>query len=250
MVRKHFKNIVITGASSGIGAEMAIQLADKNVRLCLIGRNEDRLSEVTEHCVDRGAIVTQHIIDVRDRDLMAKMLIQEDDEVPFDLIVASAGIGKRFEDAEYLRQTTEVNVMGVLNTIEPLLQRLIAREKGQIALLSSLAGFRTLGGPAGYTASKAWVRLYGEALRGQMVKHNVGVSVICPGFVDTPMVAKTPKKIPRTPVYDAAVKIIDGLENNTGRIVFPRKHALIIWFVSALPSKWAEHLFMKKMEKF
>jgi short-subunit dehydrogenase len=241
-----FKSIVITGASSGIGAELAKQLACENVVLCLFGRNEARLRAVADDCRQKGAMVHIRLIDVTDRGAMADSLSELDDEHPFDLIIANAGIGKSYEDPEFLRQTIDVNVIGVLNTLEPLLDRIKQRGNCQIGLMSSLAAFRAIGGPAGYVGSKAWVRLYGEALRARMAKYHVGVSVICPGFVDTPMVETAPKQFPALDVEQAVRQIIVGLDNDKGRIVFPTKFKLYIWLISALPASLVDWFYIKK----
>lgn len=248
MQQSGFKNIVISGASSGIGAELAIQLAGQGVTLCLLGRDAERLNEVCEKCQTQGASASTHIVDVRDDQHMHDLLLELDDQHLFDLVIASAGVGRQYEDTDFIRFTTEINVFGVLNMVEPLLPRLKERNKGQVAVLSSLAGFRTFGRPAGYSASKAWVRLYGEALRGQYAKYGVGVSVVCPGFVKTPMVQNAPKNMSVMPVEKAVEKIIRGLKRNNGRIIFPFHQAFFIWLISTLPTQWLEAFFIKQMD--
>lgn len=249
MPQSKFKNIVISGASSGIGAELAIQLAGRGVVLCLLGRDKERLREICEKCQAKGADASTRIVDVRDDKYMHELLLELDDQYCFDLIIASAGVGRQYEDTEFIRLTTEINVFGVLNMVEPLLPRLKERNYGQVAVLSSLAGFRTFGRPAGYSASKAWVRLYGEALRGQYAKYGVGVSVVCPGFVKTPMVQNAPKNMSVMPVEKAAGKIIHGLKRNKGRIIFPFHQAFFVWLIATLPTGWLERFFIKKMDE-
>jgi short-subunit dehydrogenase len=241
-----FKSVVITGASSGIGAELAKYLARDGVVLCLFGRDKVRLLAVADICRQKGARVHTRQIDVTDRNGMADHLSELDDENPFDLIIANAGIGKSYEDPEFLRQTIDVNVIGVLNTIEPLMDRIKVRGHCQIGLMSSLSAFRAIGGPAGYAGSKAWVRLYGEALRARMAKYRVGVSIICPGFVDTPMVERAPKQFPAIDVAQAARQIIEGLDKDQGRIVFPTKFKLFIWLIAALPASLVDWFYIKK----
>lgn len=249
MLQSEFNNIVISGASSGIGAELAVQLSGQGVMLCLLGRDAARLRDVSEKCQARGAATSTHIVDVRDDKHMEKLLLELDDQHSFDLVIASAGVGRQYEDTDFIRLTTEINVFGVLNMVEPLLTRLKERNRGQVAVLSSLAGFRTFGRPAGYSASKAWVRLYGEALRGQYAKYGVGVSVICPGFVKTPMVQNAPKNMSVMPVEEAVGNIIRGLKRNKGRIIFPFHQAFFIWLISTLPTRWLEKYFIKQMDE-
>ncbi|MEO9459461.1 MAG: SDR family NAD(P)-dependent oxidoreductase [Lentilitoribacter sp.] len=249
MPQSEFKNIVISGASSGIGAELAIQLSTKGVFLCLLGRDEMRLLEIAQKCRANGAETSTHMIDVRNDQEMKDLLLALDDQHSFDLVIASAGVGRQYEDTDFIRLTTEINVFGVLNMVEPLMPKLKERNRGQVAVLSSLAGFRTFGRPAGYSASKAWVRLYGEALRGQYAKYGVGVSVVCPGFVKTPMVQNAPKNMSVMPVEEAAAKIVHGLKCNKGRIIFPWHQAFFIWLISTLPTGWLEKFFIKQMDQ-
>ena len=79
----------------------------------------------------------------------------------------------------------DININGVLNTIDPIIPRMAARGHGQVAMMASLAGYRGLAGAPGYAASKGFVKLYGEGLRGSLAPHGVKVNVICPGFVDS-----------------------------------------------------------------
>jgi short-subunit dehydrogenase len=237
-----FTRILITGASSGIGEALALAYAGAGVRLVLTGRDAARLAAVEQACGARGAQVTAAAIDVADRAAMAALLAQADDDSPFDLVIANAGIsagtGSGEESAAQLDALTDVNVLGVINTLAPLLERLSARRRGQIGLMSSLAGFHGVAGAPGYGASKAWVRVYGEGLRGALAPHGVGVSVICPGFVRSRMTA--PNRFPMPFLMDAeraAAIIRRGLAANRPRIAFPWPMVAAVWLMMALPSR-------------
>ena len=146
---KRFSSIVITGASSGIGEALALDYAASGVALALTGRDAQRLEAVAVACRAKGATVVAAPIDVVDRDALATWLIAFDDAHPVDLILANAGISidkdnSSLDDFAVIRKTLDVNVGGVLNTVEPLLSRLIARKNGQIAIVSSLASFIVL----------------------------------------------------------------------------------------------------------
>lgn len=240
-----FRSILITGASSGLGAALAEYFAAPGVTLSLTGRNAVRLEKLAERCRVRGATIRAALIDVADRDAMRETLLPWDEAEPFDLVIANAGIsagtGEAGESEQQLRDITAINVAGVVNTIAPLLPRLAARKKGQIGLVASLAGFRGMPGAPAYSASKAWVKVYGEALRGTVAKDGIGVSVICPGFVETPMTAVNRFPMPFLMNAPRAAGIIArGLARNKGRIAFPLPMLAVVWFFMALPDRLAD----------
>ncbi len=246
--------IVITGASSGIGRALAEAYAAPSVSLGLIGRDATRLAEVADVCRARGATVDTVSLDVRDRTQVAGWLTAFDTAAPIDLLIANAGIsagtgGMLGESPEQAQKIFAVNMDGVLNTLHPIIPRMIARKAGQIALMSSLAGFRGMPGAPAYSASKGVVRLYGEGLRGDLARHNIKVSVICPGFIRTPMTAVNNFPMPFImDVNKAALRIIGGLARNQGRIAFPRRLYAFVWLLMALPS-WLSDLILAQAPK-
>jgi short-subunit dehydrogenase len=213
----------------------------------LTGRDAARLAAVEQACAARGAAVVAACVDVTDRAAMAALVTRVDDEAPLDLAIANAGVSAGTDDGEeseaQLRALTEVNVAGVINTVAPLLPRLAARRRGQIALMSSLASYRGVAGAPGYCASKAWVRVYGESLRGALAARGVGVSVICPGFVRSRMTASNRFPMPFLMDAERAARLIArGLAANRGRIAFPWPMAAATWLLMALPPRLTDPL--------
>ncbi len=245
---KSFTGIVITGASSGIGEAIALDYAQPGTALALTGRDAERLETVAAACRAKGATVFAETIDVTERERFADWLKAFDDAHPVDLILANAGISidkdnSSIDDFAVIRRTFDVNVYGTLNTVEPLLDRMIARRRGQIAVVSSLAGFIGLPYSASYNASKAAVRVWGESLRYVMKKHDIGVSVICPGFVVSRMTANAPFPMPFLMSSARASAIIRrGLANNRARIAFPIGTKAAVWLGSVLPGGWTARL--------
>ncbi|MBX9945495.1 MAG: SDR family NAD(P)-dependent oxidoreductase [Reyranella sp.] len=245
---KNFSSIVITGASSGIGEAMALDYAAPGVALALTGRDAARLEAVAQACRAKGATVMAGAIDVVDREALAAWLATVDDAHPVDLIVANAGISidkdnSSLDDFSIIRKTLDVNVGGVLNTIEPLMPRLMARKRGQIAVVSSLAGFIGLPYSASYNASKAAVRVWGESIRYVLKKHGIGVSVICPGFVVSRLTASAPFPMPfLMSSARASATIRRGLAANRARIAFPLGTKAAVWLGSVLPGGWTARL--------
>ena len=217
------QHMLITGASSGIGAALARAYAAPGVRLALFGRDEGRARAVAEDCRAKGALVACILVDVTDPEAMADAVTLVDDAHPVDLVIANAGVsGASLGGAEGVAGLFAINVMGVVHTVEPLIPRLIARGRGQIALMSSLASFVVRPGTEGYCASKAAVRVWGEGLRERLKPRGVGVSVICPGFVDTPLTRVN--RFPMPMLMDAApaAELIKArLARDPARIAFP-----------------------------
>lgn len=245
---KTFSSIVITGASSGIGEALALDYAVPGAALALTGRDASRLEGVAAACRAKGATVRAATIDVVDREGLAAWLLDFDGAHPVDLVIANAGISidkdnSSLDDFSIIRKTMDVNIGGVLNTVEPLLPRMMARGSGQIAVVSSLASFIGLPYSASYNASKAAVRVWGESIRYVLKKSGIGVSVVCPGFVVSRMTAEAPFPMPFLMTSARASAIIRrGLAHNHARIAFPLGTKAAVWLGSTLPGRLTARL--------
>ncbi|HSR71799.1 MAG TPA: SDR family NAD(P)-dependent oxidoreductase [Kiloniellales bacterium] len=244
------KSILITGASSGLGAALAELYAGPEVALALTGRDRGRLESVAGRCAAAGARVTSEALDVLDREGLESWMRFVDEAAPLDLVIANAGVsagtGGDGEDDAQTRRIFETNVTGVLNTVQPAVALMTPRRHGQIAIMSSLAGFRGMPGAPAYGASKAAVRTWGEALRGHLRDRGIAVSVICPGYVRTPMTAVNRFYMPFLMDSDRAARIIRrGLARNRARIAFPRPLYSVVWLLAALPPGLTDPLLRK-----
>jgi NADP-dependent 3-hydroxy acid dehydrogenase YdfG len=234
------RHILITGASSGLGAALAIEYAAAGTRLSLHGRDGERLAQVAKEAQQRGADISTQIGDVCAAAAMANWITACNAAVPIDLVIANAGISagtaRGVESAAQARLIFDVNVGGMLNTVQPALPLMVQRQQGQIAIVSSLAGFRGFPGAPSYCASKAAARIYGEGLRGGVAPHNIAVNVICPGFVKTPMTDANRFPMPFLLAPEHAAHIIRrGLAANKGRIAFPWPMYVLTRMITALP---------------
>lgn len=247
---KNPTHILITGASSGIGKALSFHYAKKGVHLYLTGRDEGRLKQVVKACEEKGAVALYRAIDVTNRNAMAAWI----DEIDvLELVIANAGIsggtnGRQFgEPIQEARDIFNVNLYGVLNTMEPAIKKMEnssqSGEKSQIAIISSLAGFRGWPSSPAYSASKGAVRFYGEAMRGAMRDSGIDINVVFPGFITTPMTDVNDFPMPFKMAPEKAAKIIaDGLEKNKGRICFPWPMHFIVWLIGILPDFLAQRL--------
>jgi NAD(P)-dependent dehydrogenase (short-subunit alcohol dehydrogenase family) len=235
------RHILITGASSGIGAALARRYAGADTRLALGGRDGARLDAVAAACRERGALVAAELIDVTDPAATRRWVLAADAESPLDLVIANAGIsshaGAEIESEARARAVLAVNLDGVLNTAYPALERMAGRGRGQIALMSSLAGYRGFPDAPAYSASKAAVKALAEAWRGALAARGIRVSAICPGFIETPMTARNKFRMPFLMTAERAADIIaKGLERDRARISFPWPMTLGSWLVAAVPA--------------
>ncbi len=245
---KHFHSVLITGASSGVGAALAGAYAAPGVTLCLTGRNAERLQEVVRACTARGALVEAHVCDVRDREKLAAIILAFDAAHTLDLVIANAGIsagtGDSHETEQQVRDIFAINVDGVLNTVMPILPRMVQRKNGHIALMASLAGLRGIPSCPAYSASKNAVRAFGEGLRGAYKGSGVNVSVICPGYIKTPMTQVNDFPMPFIMSAEKAARIIQrGIALSRARIAFPLALYLPLWLLTCLSVRITDPLF-------
>lgn len=222
--------------------------------LALTGRDAGRLAEVARACQAQGAEVLAETVSVEDKAAMAAFVRRAETLAPLDLVVANAGISRSLRELADLdlltRETFAANVDGVFNTLHPAIELMLPRRRGQLAIVSSIAGFRGLPGAVAYSASKAAVRAYGEALRGRLARQGIGVSVICPGYVRSRMTARN--RFPMPFIMDAtraAAIIRRGLERNRGRIAFPWPMYALIRLATMLPERIVDRLMTRLPEK-
>ncbi|MGE7990781.1 SDR family NAD(P)-dependent oxidoreductase [Pseudomonas sp. NPDC089554] len=236
--------ILITGATGGIGGALAPAYAAPGVTLILQGRRQARLEEMAEQCRALGARVLLEALDVRDLDALRTMVRRVSEREQPDLILVGAGLNtaigsdgqaERWDDS---RALLEVNVLAALATVEAALPTMRSRGHGQIALFSSLAGWRGLPVTPTYSASKAAIRVYGEAIRDWLAPEGVKVNVIVPGYVESKMCFEMPGPKPFLWTAEkAARRIKRGLAANQARISFPFPLNLGTWLLGLIPQR-------------
>ncbi|WP_423823127.1 SDR family NAD(P)-dependent oxidoreductase [Salinisphaera sp. SPP-AMP-43] len=224
----------ITGASSGIGAALARELADHGWRVAVSARRADALAKL---CSERPQRLWAYPLDVTDRAACAATADAIAAELgAVDLAVFNAGIGAEFDvqhfDADEVNRRMAVNYGGAVNGIGAVLPAMQQRGAGQIALTASVAGYRGLPGAAPYSASKAAMIALAESLYLDLAGSGVDMSVICPGYVTTPLTAARQGSMPFVISAEAAAEHIrHGLEAKRFEIAFPRR---MVWLLKTL----------------
>lgn len=213
--------------------------------------NAPRLETVATACRTVGATVDATVADVTNRRVMASWISGADARQPLDLVISLAGIShgsaQREETPEQIRAVFAVNLDGMLNTIEPVLPLMRQRRHGQIALMSSLAGTRGFPVAPSYCATKAAIRVYAEGLRARLLRENIGVTVINPGFIKSPMTDANPYCMPFLISAERAAQIIKrGLARNQPRISFPQPLPFLAHLLPLMPPSWVDRLLALK----
>ncbi len=237
------KTVWITGASSGIGAELARQIAACGARVGLLARNEQRLESVAAAAratSDRSTIAWVSC-DVRSPAQVAHAataLVRQLGSC--DVLVANAGIYRQTDVATFSAAASwnlfETNVHGVLTVIEAVLPSMVERRRGHLVAVSSLAGRIGLPRAAAYCASKSAVLRLMESLRLDLQPLGIAVTTVLPGTVDTPMITE-PERAHAVKLDRAARWIVRAIERRKPVCVFPQRTAWLIRLARLLPPR-------------
>jgi NADP-dependent 3-hydroxy acid dehydrogenase YdfG len=249
--------IVLTGASSGIGAALAVELARPGVDFLLLGRDAARLAAVAAAVRSKGAEAETFAVAVTDGAAMSRILAERDARRPNDLIIANAGVtsGREEDGPEPAGQAAwivAVNLGGTLATVEPLLPAMLARRRGRIVLMCSIAALRPQADEPSYSAAKAGIRAWGLAMRPWLRAHNIAVTIVTPGFVTTSMSMRHhgPKPFEIDAVRAARI-IARGIARGSPLIAFPWPLVLLVRLGNLLPpaiSDWFERRLAARLD--
>ena len=235
------KNVLITGASSGIGEALALECARRGAEnLFICGRDETRLADVARRC---GPCAKPKILDVSDEAATREWIRECDDAAPIELAFANAGVGTGKECEENVRRTFATNLGGALNVALPLVDIYRARGAGrrQLVLTSSIAGYAPLATCPSYAGSKAAVKNWGLSLRANLRGEGIKVNVVCPGFVRSRITEKNTCPMPFFMEADKAARtILSRVDRDVGLIAFPWQMRFATWLLSICPWRLAE----------
>ena len=236
------KVVLITGASSGIGRGLALELARRGARAGLLARRGDLLREVVEEIQSHGGKAIALPADVTDANAVRAAAGKLRDEFgPIDLLIANAGVGAttaaRNLEPEGVARVFSVNVIGVVNCVTAVIPQMIERGHGQLAVVSSLAAYRGLPKSAAYCSSKAAISSLFESLRLDLQPQGIDVTIIHPGFIKTQLTAGRQAKLPfLLEVDEAAHRMIRAIEKHKKFYAFPWQLATLVRIGMVMPN--------------
>jgi len=236
------KVVMITGASSGIGRGLALELSRRGARLGLVARRAAVLDEIVGEIGSGGGKALALAADVQDATALrgaADRLRAEFGQI--DLLIANAGIGLTAEAAKMepadLARVFNVNVIGAANSVAAVVPEMLAQGSGQIAAISSLAAYRGLPKSAAYCASKAAVSAFFESVRLDLKGKGIAVTIIHPGFIKTPLTEGRHADMPFLMELQDAVRLIAGaIERRKKSYAFPWQLASIVRLGMIMPN--------------
>ena len=225
---------MITGASSGIGRGMALEIASRGANLGLLARREDLLNEIVDEASSRGGKAVAATADVRNAEAVREAAERFRQQLgPIDVLIANAGIGTADHAVqlkpEHVAEVIGINVLGAVNSVAAVAPEMVARGQGRLVAISSLAAYRGLAKSAAYCASKAALSSYFESVRIDLRDTGVGVTIIHPGFIKTALTSGREAKMPYLMELDDAVKkIVSAIEKEKKTYAFPWQLATIV----------------------
>lgn len=231
----------ITGASSGLGRAVALRLARAGQTIVASARRTRELEALMHEASTLSGKIVALQLDVTDRAAANAAVDRiESEQGPIDIAILNAGSydadTAMAVNADAVRATLDLNFMGAIHGLEALLPRMIARRRGRIVVVASVAGYRGLPYAAAYAASKAALIAYAEALRPELERQGVILQVANPGFVKTPLTDRNAFPMPfLMPVEAAAAALVKGLGTTRFEIVFPRRLAYLMKLLRILP---------------
>ena len=253
MAEQHRLRIVLTGASSGIGAALARHYANAGATLGLVARRRGELERLAQELSARCEV---YPADVRDaagiegaaRDFTARHGLP-------DAVIANAGLSvgtltDHPEDTDVFQEILAINVIGLVNTFQPFLAGLRERGTGTLAGIASVAGYRGLPGAGAYSASKAAAIAYLESLRVELRGSGVRVVTVCPGFVDTPLTRMNPYPMPFLMRPErAAAQIAARVASGRPYSVIPWQMAVVARALHVMPDWLYDRFFARAQHK-
>jgi short-subunit dehydrogenase len=239
-----YERALVTGASSGLGRGLALALARTGTHVVCVARRKDELDALVGEIRDGGGSAEALVLDCADADRAHDTIAALDSKTPLDLVIANAGRGGRTYARELdwstVHKVLQLNVIGAAATLSAVLPAMVARDRGHLVGISSLAGFRGLPKSAAYSSSKAALRVFLEGLRIDLRGTNVHVTTLCPGYVKTPATENRPYRTPFIMELDDAVEAMMGaIERKDPFFAFPRPLSTL---TSSLPA-WPRPLY-------
>ena len=241
----------ITGASTGIGRQLALDLAREGYTVAVTARDQERMDTLAKEAEATPGRIVGYLCDVTDEPGMDRTVAQiETDLGPIVLAVFNAGNyypthGERL-DVYNFRSTIEVNLMGVINGLVPVADRMRDRGFGHVAIVGSVTSYLGLPSAAAYGGTKAAINSVAQSLRYDFDKLNIRIQMFNPGFVDTPLTKKNKFSMPALmAVEDAAKRMVEGIRSGGFEVTFPRRLTWGLKVLSLLPHELSYRLLRR-----
>ncbi len=233
---------MITGASSGIGRGLALELSRRGAKLGLVARRAAALDEIVGEISSRNGKALALAADVQDATALrgaADRMRAEFGRI--DVLIANAGIGLTADAAEMqpadLARVFNINVIGAANSVAAVVPQMVAHGSGQLVVISSLAAYRGLPKSAAYCASKAAVSAFFESVRLDLKGKGIAVTIIHPGFIKTPLTEGRHADMPfLMELQDAVQLIVGAIERRKKSYAFPWQLASIVRLGMIMPN--------------
>jgi short-subunit dehydrogenase len=235
--------VLLTGAAHGIGHATALALAQKGAPLAVLDRDGPALTELADTLRKQGATVAHAIVDVTGRQAVIESIAEVSKKIgPIDVLVACAAVGSLTLVPDLntpgLRETLDVNVVGVAHCIEAVLPGMIARKDGHIIGVASMAGYRGFPWMISYSASKAALIAYLEAIRPGLRRRGVTVTTVCPGFVRTRLSDVPYRKPVKMIEPEAAARhLVRAVMRRPRNCVFPWNMKIALAILKYMPDR-------------
>ena len=236
------KQGIIIGASSGIGWELAVQLAAKGYQLGLVARRLEKLEQLSNSLTGDHFVVRSDVTDVQQAQDALNGLIKKMGNV--ELIILNSGVGQMEKKLDWptQREMIDVNIRGFAALTLVSMDYFMARGSGHLVGISSVSAHMSSGLAPTYVATKAFVSSYlnGIRSRAEYSKLPITVTTVEPGFVDTPMVQGNPMWT--APVKKAVTQLVSAMLKRKGHIYVTKRWRLVAWILNLTP-KWLMRRF-------
>jgi NAD(P)-dependent dehydrogenase (short-subunit alcohol dehydrogenase family) len=245
--------VLITGAGSGLGRQLALTLAAEGAAIAAVDLNDEPLAALAKELA--GKRIAWAVGDVTDREALRAAVTQVRERLgPIDSLIASAGIGMensalQFRASDFEAQI-QVNLIGVANTVELVLPEMLSRRQGHLVGMSSLASYRGLPRMLGYCASKAGLNALLDGLRVELRSRGITVTTICPSWIRTPLTANV--QVPQSEMLDvgeATRLIVEAIRRKRAFYAFPAAAVRQVRLLRWLPCGLSDALTLRGFRK-
>lgn len=241
---------LVTGASSGIGRGLALALAKRGTKVFAAARRQQQLDALVAEIEAAGGRAEAIAMDVRDSDATYEAVRKLDERESLELVIANAGLGDRTSATKFrwprAKEIIEINLLGAVATLAGAMPGMIARNRGHLVGVASVAAFHGMPTYSAYGASKAALRSFLESTRVDLKrkKSEVLVTTVCPGYVETEMTTGIKSKL-MISCDKAVAEILKSLDAGDAMCAFPARVAVPMRALALLPDSMVDYVLTR-----